>query len=253
MKDQIKKIVEARYFHIIVFISIISIILFVFGVLSIRYSVEGETNLPFELSKISIISNVEGIGNEDNENKWNITVNQNNDIYLYISKNKNYQESNTEVIKQVILDNFKIEQTKQLGIKKVYKPDVNVDMPLFRCIDDNYTYKIEYKGDLETNLKNMTISNQGDMIVFRYSNTGLGTYISNEDEEINHSLLLQKLNISNEDLNFKLSFNITIELESGKKYCSLITLELPINDIQSGTQSKEITNLNDIIFRRESI
>ena len=90
-------------------IFIIVIILFIAGVISLKYNVEGEANLPFELSKISIISSVEGTDNEDAQNKWNLTVNQNNDIYLYIKKNDNYK--NTEIIQSIVLDNFNIQQS----------------------------------------------------------------------------------------------------------------------------------------------
>ena len=75
--------------------------------------------------------------------------------------------------------------------------------------------------------------------------------ISNDDEEINHSELLKKLNINNEDLKLKASFDIYITLNSGKTYKSNIELELPINDVvNDGTQSMEYTNLENIVFKR---
>ena len=67
--------------------SIILLIIFVVALISLKYNVEGEGNPPFTLSKISIISDVEGTDAEDEQNKWNLAVNQNNDIYLYIKKN----------------------------------------------------------------------------------------------------------------------------------------------------------------------
>ena len=54
------------------------------GILVLRYQVEGESNMPFKLTKISIVESVEGIETESAEEKWNINVNQNNDIYIYI-------------------------------------------------------------------------------------------------------------------------------------------------------------------------
>ena len=54
----------------------------------IKYEVEGETNMPFKLSKIVIIGTVEGIEtNNQNKNKWNFDICQNNDIYFYIEQN----------------------------------------------------------------------------------------------------------------------------------------------------------------------
>ena len=90
MRENIRRLLNTKEFHIGMVIFIIVIILFIAGVISLKYNVEGEANLPFELSKISIISSVEGTDNEDAQNKWNLTVNQNNDIYLYIKKNDNY-------------------------------------------------------------------------------------------------------------------------------------------------------------------
>ena len=249
MKDNIKKIINTKEFHICMVICIIVIILFVSGVISLKYSVEGESNLPFELSKISVISSVEGTDNEDSQNKWNLTVNQNNDIYLYIKKNDNYKS--TEIIQSIILDNFNIQQSSEIGQKKLFKPDSNIDTVMFKDIEENVTDKIEYKGDLDSSIKDLKISNQGGLIVCRYSITDVGNYISNDDEEINHQELLKKLNINNDDLKFKASFDITIKLESNKSYKANVELELPIdNVVDNGIQSREITDLDSVIFKR---
>ena len=50
---------------------------------------------------------------------------------------------------------------------------------------------IEYKGTLESNLKNLEIANQGGIVVFRYANDKVAEYTSN-DEVINHNELLKK-------------------------------------------------------------
>ena len=96
-------------------------IVFVVGVISLKYSVEGEINLPFGLSKISVIST----DIEDGVNKWNLQVNQNNDIYLYIKKNDNYKE--TEAIENIKLDNFNLQKSSNIGNIKLFKPDSNVE------------------------------------------------------------------------------------------------------------------------------
>ena len=89
MKETLRRIVNKKYFHMCMILVIIVVILFVLGVITLRYNVEGETNMPFDLSKITIISSSEGIDKESGENKWAFDVNQNNDIFLYIEKNKN--------------------------------------------------------------------------------------------------------------------------------------------------------------------
>ena len=79
-----------KIFHIIMIIGIIFAILCVTGILVLRYQVEGETNMPFKITKISIVESVEGIENQGTLEKWNLNVNQNNDIYIYIEKNSSY-------------------------------------------------------------------------------------------------------------------------------------------------------------------
>lgn len=249
MKEKIKQIANTKQFHIIMVLFIIFAILFVVGVISLKYNVEGEGNLPFYISKMSIISNVEGIDIDDETNKWNLSVNQNNDIYLYIKRNENYKD--TEIIENVRLDNFNIEQSPKIGEVKLLKADSNVESVIFKNTAENETSKIEYTGSMDSSIKEMKISNQGGLVVFRYAISNIGNYISNDDEEINHSELLKKLNINNEDLKLKASFDIYITLNSGKTYKSNIELELPINDVvNDGTQSMEYTNLENIVFKR---
>ena len=97
----------------------------------------------------------------------------------------------------------------------------------------------------------MKISNQGGLIVFRYAVSDIGNYISNDDEQINHSELLKKLSVNNDDLKFKISFDITINLDSKKSYKANMSLDLPIgNVVDDGMQSTENNDLDSIIFKR---
>lgn len=250
MKDKIKQFMNTRQFHICMVAFIMIFILFVVGIVSLKYNIEGEINLPFDLSKISVISSVEGIDVEDSTNKWNLQVNQNNDIYLYIKKNDNYKD--TETIKSIVLDNFSVQQNSKIGEIKLLKPDSELESVIFKNISINEVDKIEYIGDMESSIKDLKISNQGGLVVFRYAINNIGNYISNEDEEINHSELLRKMSINNDDLKFKISFDISINLNSEKTYKSNINLELPIGDVvNENTQSKEYTDLKDIVFKRD--
>ena len=250
MKDKIKQFINTKQFHVMMVLLIIFAILFVVGLISLKYSVEGEGKLPFHVSKISIISNVEGVDVEDSENKWNLQVNQNNDIYLYIKKNDNYKD--TEIIESVKLDNFNIEQNSKIGELKVLKPDSNIESAIFKNTSENEVNSIEYIGDMDSSIKELKISNQGGLVVFRYAINNIGNYISNDDEEINHSELLKKLSINNDDLKFKVTFDIYITLNSRKVYKSNIDLELPINDVvNQGIQSTEYTDLENIVFKRK--
>lgn len=243
-----REIFNKKAFHISMIIVIIVVILFIVGILVLRYYVEGETNLPFELTKITIISNAEGI-DEQSENKWDFTINQNNDIYLYIEKNENYGK--TEVIDNITLTNFRIEKNSEIGEQKIYKPDSNAENVTFQNIQENEVQEIIYTGDLETDIKASKISNQGGLIVLRYANNNIGRYQSNEEEEINHNELLKKIGINEDDLKTKITFDLAINLKSGKTFFSTVSLELPVEGIvENGVTSREITDLDDIIFKR---
>ena len=249
MKEKIKQITETRQFHMCMVMSIILLIIFVVALISLKYNVEGEDNPPFTLSKISIISNVEGTDTNDEQNKWNLAVNQNNDIYLYIKKNSDYKY--TETISSVVLDNFKINQEPKVGKIKLLKPDTNIDSVIFKNSSENEVDRIEYKGDIDSSIKEMKISNQGGLVVFRYAIEDIGNYTSNDDEQINHNDLLKKLAINNDDIKFSVSFDIIVNLDSKKSYKASMNLDLPTgNVVDNGMQSTENTDLKDIIFKR---
>ena len=69
MKEKIKKITNSKIFHLcmisVIIIGIISFFIF----LSARYDVQGETKMPFNISKISVISSVEGLDTGNAEKK----------------------------------------------------------------------------------------------------------------------------------------------------------------------------------------
>ncbi len=61
----------------------------------------------------------------------------------------------------------------------------------------------------------------------------------------------QKFGLTNEDIECKVSFDITIELASGTKFTGNIALDLPTGDIvKSGTLDYEKTDFRDVIFKR---
>ena len=136
----------------------------------LKYEVEGENNMPFELTQLVVVSTAEGKDIEG-EKTWNFDLVQYNDIYLTISKNKNYKE--TEIIKKVVIENLKTEEEPLKGKIVAYMPSSSRDT--------TYEYKeeylinnpLEFKGEEETNLKERTIANQGGVIAFRYLNHDL--------------------------------------------------------------------------------
>ena len=231
-------------------ISVLVIIVLIVISLIVKYQVEGEKNLPFKLSKIIMISTAEGIEYEKKvSQEWNLSIYQNNDIYLYIKKNEDYKY--TETIADIKLENFNITQSPKVGQIKLLKPDADAENVIFRNSTENETQSIIYEGDIESNMKLMKVSNQGGLVVFRYAISELGNYTSNEDEQINHNELLKKLSISNDDLKFKVSFDISINLDSNKSYKANMSLELPVgNVVDDGIQSQENTDFKNLVFKR---
>jgi hypothetical protein len=239
--------IKKKIFHIVAIIVIVCVIIFIAGMFILRYQVEGESNMPFEITKISIVESVEGTEIDSSE-KWNFNVNENNDIYIYIEKNSGYGK--TELIDTVKINNIVIEKKNDLGETKIYKP-VADEKRMFNNLEENEITELLYNGDLQSDIKSLTISNQGGIVAFRYAINNLSKYSSEENEEIDHSKLLQLTNIKQEDLDTKLTFNIEIELKSGKKYQSTVEIEIPSNDIiEKGTTGFEKTDLDNIIFKR---
>ncbi len=227
-------------------IFVVAIIAVVILSIMVKYSVEGETNIPFKISKIMIISTAGGTEKEKSTTKWNLNLLQSNDIYIDIIKNKNYSEE--EIIDKIIINNFKVERKPTKGNVNIYRPNTGI-------FNNKEEYKIDkelvYVGDEASNLENLKIANQGGLILLRCINENLGDYISDVDEEIRHDgTLLGKIGLSNEKIKFSISFDIIIELKSGKKYKTEIEAKMPSgNLIEEGTTNYQI-NGNDIVFKR---
>jgi len=237
-----------KIFHVIMITVIIFAFLCIAGILVLRYQVEGESNMPFKITKISIVESVEGLETESAGEKWNFNVNQNNDIYVYIEKNSNYGK--TEIIEEVQIKNILINKQNEKGERKLYKPVVD-EKRMFINSAENEITEVAYKGELESNIKEQKISNQGGIIAFRYGINNISQYISQTDEQIDHSQLLKLTNVTQEDLKTNLTFDIIIKLTSGKKYQATINLNVPTDEIiEKGTVGKEITDLENIVFKR---
>ena len=243
---------EEKYKKIINFFSgIFIMVLFIVSIalVILKYNVEGEVNMPFNLSSIMVVSNAEGLQKEEKKAIWDLNLVQNNDVYIELTKNKNYKE--TEIIDKIILDNFKVINNPQKGEIKIYKPSQNEKL-IYEykneyIVDD----RLEYDGSENANIKDLKIANQGGMIMFRVANTNLGEYISDDDEIKHDGTILSKIDIKNEEIKFKYAFDITIKLKSEKEYKAVIELELPAgNVIEEGTSSYEKTTFKDVVFKR---
>lgn len=248
MKEKIKYIMSKKSFHTCVIIIIVAVMLFFLGITVLKYSVEGETNMPFNLSKIILINSAEGTEREAGESKWAFNINQNADIYLYIEKNKNYKEQ--EAIKSILIDNIQVERQEENGTISFYRPNINEKGTTFSNTEENLVQNIEYEGAMETDFKNLKIGNQGGVIIFRCSNNNIAEYTSNEDV-IDHSQLLKNAQKTEENLKEKITFDLNIKIQSGKEYKASVAVDMPVEGIiEKGQSSIEITDLKDVIFKR---
>ena len=240
-KQIIKLCIAITTFAIIILLVITSMI---------RYEVEGDKNMPFNLSKMIIVSTAEGTETEGKK-KWNFDVYQNNDVYIYIDKNEKYR-GDDKSIKSIIIENINITKSPTKGEVKVYMPN-SVEGRLFSYKDEYLVdQKLEYKGASESNSKTLEIGENGGNALLRFSNTGLGQYSSDNDKEIVHDgTLLKKIKVSNEEITFDVAFDLVITVDNCS-YRANILLQMPCGNItEEGTCSLEKTDFSDVIFKRE--
>ena len=245
-KDKKKQTIK---FWVAIFVLVIIILLVVS--IMIRYEVEGDKNMPFNLSKIIVVSTAEGKETEG-KNKWNFDVQQNNDVYIYIDKNENYLGDRQKTIDSVKIENINCTKTPAKGVIETYMPN-SIEGRLFTN-DEEYLVdgSLEYKSAEESNPQTLEIGANGGYAVIRFSNGDLGSYSSDDDDEIIHDgSLLEKIEVTNEDVQFDVSFDLVITVD-GINYRGNLTLKFPCgNIIEEGTSSIEITDLSSVVFKRE--
>ena len=244
-KKNKKKIV-----HICLGIFGICIVVTLIAIQLLKYQVEGEKNLPFEITNMLIVSTGDGSGNEDQENRWNLVVLQNNDIYIEI-KGKT-DENRSEHFKKITFENFNISNGPLKGEPKIYHPTDDKDL-IYLYKDENVVQdKIEYNVASRCNIKKMELGPDGGIVSFSSCSTNVSHYISNEDTEIKYdATLLKKVGISEEQLKYQISFDIIVEMESNKKYKANMILDLPLNNLLTeGTVQEEKMDFSNVIFKR---
>lgn len=241
MKERIFKKCLFSAFLVILFTIVISIM--------IKYDVEGEKELPFSISKILIISTVDGTLNEDTENIWNIGITQVNDLYLYIDKTI---EDDNQTIKEIKIENFVINKKPSMGKLKVLRPTGEIANLYTHSHQDYLNDKIVYNGGVIDDLKSLEISNNGGILGFRVAVEDLGNYVSNEDKEITYDgKLLSDLGVTVSEISFDMNFDIIITTSENISFKGTINLEMPIDTvIDEGASNKEITDFSNVVFKR---
>lgn len=232
-------------------ISVLILLITIVGFITIKYEIEGETNLPFKLSKIMIISTADGIAKDEQT----ISITQSNDLYFYIEKNQNYNEES--MIENVSIENIKIMSAPKKGKVEFYRP--NNTNGLAYVYNDDFIIKnsITYSGDIQTSMQNLTISNQGGIISFRTCVREIGETTPNEENDSGYSndgTLLKKAEITISDIRYNIGFDIVIELTDGKIYKAYVNKSLPLEDVENqGVKAVEKVDVENIIFKRVKV
>lgn len=238
-----KNLIKKCLFLICIVISLVIV-----GLIMKKYEVEGEKVLPFSISKIFLVSTVDGKVVDDPTNIWNIGVTQVNDIYMYIDKTMDSDLT----IDEIRLENFNITKAPLKGNVKLLRPTGELSN-LYTYSEQNYlTEGITYRGDTIDDMKSLEISNNGGVLGFRFSLENLGSYVSNETAEVTYDgKLLSNLGISIEEIKFNVEFDIIIKTSDDVSYKGTLKLELPIDIvIEEGSSNLEITDFSGVVFKR---
>ncbi len=226
-------------------------LLFIFVIIMmIKYEVEGETNMPYNLSKIIVVGTVEGMEKGDsNKKEWDMDIYQNNDVLFYIDKNP--KNTSDELIKSVKISNINITKAPQKGTVKAYMPNSKAGRAY--VYDDQFLVqeKLEYKGASQSSSTNLEIGSKGGSAKICFSNTSIGNYKSKKDTEMVHnSTLLKKIETTNAEISFSVSFDFMIETTEAK-YQAEISLNLPTDNLDEEEKSYlEKTDMTDVVFKR---
>lgn len=231
------------------FLVLISIVLLMVILIIARYEEEGEKEIPFFLSKILVVSSVDGENVPDSKNIWNIKVSGVNDIYVYIER----KEDSEETIKSITFENFNdaldLERTF-----KIYKPTGELEKLYMYSEEDHKDKPITFTGSLIDDMKNQEIANIGGMCGFRIAKENLGRFVSNEEnDEITYDgRLLEKINITEEQIKQKVSFDVIIETNDNIKYKTTLLIDMPAANLITECTSKiEITDFSNVVFKRQ--
>ena len=175
------KFFQRKIIHIYILVFIVVVILLTTGIIMLKYHIEGETNLPFNLNKISTLCTAQSKLYQEDEETWKSDIMQKNNIFFTIQKNENYKKEDS--ISKVIFTNFTINNENELGTVSVYRPSKE---------NNEYTYSdeyivldsLEYVGSKKTNTELLQINNQGGVIGFSIATKDLGTYTMGENEKL---------------------------------------------------------------------
>ena len=242
MKKYVKKILFGLFIALVLFIALMIVI---------NYNEEGEKVLPFKLSKIVIVSTINGNSKTGSDTIWDIDLNQINDFYISVAPENN--TNNKETIKSITLKNFKINPQDVAGNKKILIPTGELGATLYSNSEENYIdSEIIIDGGAIDDLKSKQIGNMGGTIAFRYELENIGNFKGNDETEIKYDAsILQKIGLDVQKLNTEIGFDLLIKTSKNISYKGNIKLQTPVGNLSENASSeKVIEDFNNVVFKR---
>lgn len=220
---------------IIVFVLII-VLVYIIGVY-------GRSNIAlFEIKDIYVKQSANADYLDDNMGQnWNLNIYQTNDIYIKFGHKDNIHVQNEQdkILKKVYIDNIEIIDLPKLGSEIfVYTISKNKE----KIFEYTGEYMVKDKIDYtvvpnNSDIYNLEVNSTNGQVAISFVNNNVLEYVYNELSEIKFDgTLLKNANVSLEDVQFTVSFNMNFVTETDKKYVYNIKMTLPYgNMITDGT------------------
>jgi len=241
VKNYLKKILFGLFILLILFIALLIIV---------KYNEEGEKSLPFKLSKIVIISTIDGKSKGQTDTIWDIDINQINDLYISFDEGDRKEK---EIIESITFNNFSINQSKKLGEIKILAPTGDFGSTMYSNSTENYFDKdIVYNGGETNDLKKLQIGNTGGTTAFRIEMANIGNFKSNDETVISYDgSILQKIGLTSEDLKADVNVVITIKTNKNNYFRGNIEFQTPVGNLmEKSSCEKVIEDFSNIVFKR---
>ena len=220
---------------IIVFVLII-VVVYIIGVY-------GRSDIPvFEIKDVYVKLSANANYLDDNMGQnWNLNIYQTNDIYIKFGHKDNIHVQNEQdkILKQVYIDNIEIVNLPKLGSGiSVYTISKNKEKIFEYTSEYMVKDKIEYTVvPNNSDIYNLEVNSTNGQVAISFVNNNVLEYVYNGLNEIKFDgTLFKNANVSLEDVQFTVSFNMNFVTETDKKYVYNIKMILPYGDmIESGT------------------
>lgn len=220
---------------IIVFVLII-VLVYIIGVY-------GRSDIPvFEIKDVYVKLSANANYLDDNMGQnWNLNIYQTNDIYIKFGHKDNIHVQNEQdkILKQVYIDNIAIADLPKMGSDiSVYTISKNKEKIFEYTSEYMVKDKIEYTVvPNNSDIYNLEVNSTNGQVAISFVNNNVLEYVYNGLNEIKFDgTLLKNANVSLEDVQFTVSFNMNFVTETDKKYVYNIKMILPYGDmITNGT------------------